>query len=281
MMSAAKQADVAYTSGWVKRAVENTAAPMPGVEVFATGRGMIQVGSAFEYLKALDERQLAMPRFEVSAGGGRGLYLREARDVAGVRRVNVGVKAVFADGVEGDGKVGFSLRCALSSDADWVKTAEWCFLTGGRGQSFEIEVDPTGLETGVHYAEVVGVDADAPEAGALFRVPVTVVKSGDALQQEVTLVGGEMRRWFYEVPVGATWAELEIEADGIADPRRVVVHAMAMLEGHPHRNIGKRSYVTVEPGEESRVVFPVLGGTTLRGVFRLFLVESWRGRLRV
>ncbi|MDG2125857.1 MAG: S8 family serine peptidase, partial [Verrucomicrobiales bacterium] len=267
MLSAAKREGVAYTAGWVKRAVENTAAEMPGVEVYATGRGMLQVGDAFGYLEALEERQLAMPRFEVSVRGGRGVYLREARDVGEVRRMNVGVKAVFAEDADGEAKVGFSLKCALSSDAAWVKAAEWCYLTGGRGQSFEIEVDPTVLDAGVHYAEVVGVDADAPGAGALFRVPVTVVKTGAELENVVTLGGGEMRRWFYEVPVGASWAELEIEAEGIADPRRVVIHAMSVLEGHPHRNVGKRTYATVSPGEETRVRFAVIGGTTLEVCF--------------
>jgi tripeptidyl-peptidase-2 len=37
-------------------------------------------------------------------------------------------------------------------------------------------VDPTGLNEGLHYAEVVGIDCEAPWRGPIFRIPVTVVK---------------------------------------------------------------------------------------------------------
>lgn len=41
---------------------------------------------------------------------------------------------------------------------------------------FSIVVDPTDLEVGLHYAEVVGIDSEAPWRGPLFRIPVTICK---------------------------------------------------------------------------------------------------------
>lgn len=41
---------------------------------------------------------------------------------------------------------------------------------------FRIVVDPTDLEVGLHYAEVVGIDSAAPWRGPLFRIPVTICK---------------------------------------------------------------------------------------------------------
>jgi tripeptidyl-peptidase-2 len=47
--------------------------------------------------------------------------------------------------------------------------------TGER--SFAIKVDPTLLEAGSHhYAEIVGIDVDQPDAGPVFKVPITVIR---------------------------------------------------------------------------------------------------------
>lgn len=56
----------------------------------------------------------------------------------------------------------------LSSSAPWVTAPRALLLAGGM-RTFEVEVDPTGLSEGLHYAEVTGVDSLAPERGAMFR----------------------------------------------------------------------------------------------------------------
>ena len=44
------------------------------------------------------------------------------------------------------------------------------------GRQFEIEVNCEQLDYGLHHAEVLAYCSSTPTAGALFSVPVTVVK---------------------------------------------------------------------------------------------------------
>ena len=39
-----------------------------------------------------------------------------------------------------------------------------------------MKVDARGLNPGAHYGEIQGFDSDSPHRGALFTVPVTVIK---------------------------------------------------------------------------------------------------------
>ncbi len=45
------------------------------------------------------------------------------------------------------------------------------------GRSFEVQVDPTILEEGCHFAEIVAWDSEQISSGPLFFVPVTIVKA--------------------------------------------------------------------------------------------------------
>lgn len=59
-------------------------------------------------------------------------------------------------------------KLQLSCSAPWVTAPPLLLLAGGL-RTFEVEVDPTALPEGLHYAEVTALDALAPERGALFR----------------------------------------------------------------------------------------------------------------
>lgn len=71
-------------------------------------------------------------------------------------------------------------KLQMSCSAPWVTAPPLLLLAGGL-RTFEVEVDPTGLSEGLHYAEVTAVDATAPQRGALFRsVGPRVVSSSHA-----------------------------------------------------------------------------------------------------
>lgn len=49
-----------------------------------------------------------------------------------------------------------------------------CALPARPDRFFTMNVDPTQLQAGAHYAEVRGYDADNTEGGPVFRIPITV-----------------------------------------------------------------------------------------------------------
>lgn len=180
------------------------------------------------------------------------------------------------------------LKLAVKSTAPWVKSPAHLMLHHN-GRTFEVEVDPTALPEGVHYAEVQGYDSSAEWRGPLFRVPITVVRplqltarpgrlaleaTGDAagavLQGEAVLClgtepfvpGKEMRR-FVAVPEGATWAEMKIKAVAGETPKSLMLRATALVPHTRYSDSEHRSFVQLAPYAEHTTSFTVTPGTTL------------------
>jgi hypothetical protein len=75
-------------------------------------------------------------------------------------------------------------RC--STAPDWVKPANSVYVNSSGG-SFSVFVDPRRLASGsANFAEVLGFDVANPAAGPLFRVPVTVVKPLEAVNDGIS-----------------------------------------------------------------------------------------------
>lgn len=94
VLSALKAQNVLYSPINVRRAFENTAAPIPNTEPFAQGRGMVRIEEAFNHVadaQGADYERLV--RFDINCGGGhgtRGVLLREPTQTTGVRhRLNI------------------------------------------------------------------------------------------------------------------------------------------------------------------------------------------------
>ena len=90
VLSAIKAQNVPFSPISVRRAFENTAAPIPNTETFAQGRGMIRVEEAFNHAAGCADAEGAFERFvrfDVNCGGGhgtRGVLLREMSQLASV-----------------------------------------------------------------------------------------------------------------------------------------------------------------------------------------------------
>ena len=96
LLSACKQHGVRYTPHRLRKAIENTAAPVPGLDPLTVGCGLLQVEDAYQWLEkfsAYDDLDVAL---RVTVGGfGRGVYLREKDDVNRRQELTITIEPSF------------------------------------------------------------------------------------------------------------------------------------------------------------------------------------------
>jgi tripeptidyl-peptidase-2 len=107
----------------------------------------------------------------------------------------------------------YNIAIEYSIQSITVKSQFLYFAYHSSERPFSVRVDPTTLkECAVHYAEILGFDSEAVEAGPMFRFPVTVIKPARlADERSVSYSGidfkpGQIERRFVEVPRGAIFA---------------------------------------------------------------------------
>ncbi len=280
LLSALKAEDRPRSPHRIRRALENTAVPVPGVEPLALGAGLIQVDRAYEYLVRWADVADEDLRFVVrvpARDNARGIYLREPFETDRPLDARVTITPEFHPDADNRAKVDFSLPCRLETTADWIQAAEHLLLMHG-GRRLDIRVDPTDLPPGVHYAELRGYDADRAERGPVFRLPVTVVRpqaveeeDGTHWQETFEFEPGRIERRFLIAPEGATWADVRVRRNGGDTPRTMVLHAVQLVPGAPYTEYELREYLTLAPdGEEIRSL-KIAGGRTLE----VCLAQFW------
>ncbi|CAM9827501.1 unnamed protein product [Phaeothamnion confervicola] len=191
LLSACKARGLPRSPHRLRRALENTAVPLPGVEPLVQGHGMVQTAAAWRHLVAYAGEKAEDLRFAVSVDGSgsggarRGVYLRQPGETAAASAWTVRVSPVFHDDAPNmDKQAALELSLRLECSAPWVIIPDVLYLMHG-GRTFGIKVDPTALSEGLHFCVIRGYDDsasgsggddDGPERGPLFEVPITVVK---------------------------------------------------------------------------------------------------------
>ncbi len=279
IVSGLKTEEIPYSPHSVRRAVENSARPLRNSDQFAHGRGLIQVDAAFELHKSGAKPGQEQVRFEVDLpqmNNHRGVYLREPQETARVLETQVRVRPLWHDDADNRAKVAFQKRIKIDATADWVEAPGHLLLVHG-GRSFEIRVDPTELDPGVHFAEVVGIDEASPDCGSVFRLPVTVIipeyidNEAKAWRKKLSLRPGKLQRNFIAVPRDATWADLTIRSGDQEAVQRLVVHAVQQLPKESFRSNEFKQYISTTPNDYEVRSFAVTGGRTLE----LCLGQYW------
>lgn len=292
LISALKAQGVKYTPHTIKRAIENSARRVPAIESFALGNGLLQVNEAYHHLLKYGAAY-ADPavRFDVDLPlhhhGARGVYLRDWEETNRVLEATVRVTPVFHDDVASKEKIEFERRYALVvSHPQWIEAPKHLILSNGE-RSFAIKVDPTVLEAGSHhYGEIVAIDVSQPEAGPVFKVPVTVIRplriergpdeSNPVHSLEfngLTFRSGGIERRFVSVPHGASHAVITIRGVKVAPRKRFVLHTLQLT---PHRSYAQgehEKYIWMESNAEEAVPIKVKDGVTIE----LCLAQYWNG----
>eukprot|EP01122_Echinamoeba_exundans_P008069 TRINITY_DN2601_c1_g4_i1.p1 TRINITY_DN2601_c1_g4~~TRINITY_DN2601_c1_g4_i1.p1 ORF type:complete len:1306 (-),score=238.67 TRINITY_DN2601_c1_g4_i1:694-4611(-) len=252
VLSGLKNQNVPYSPALVRQAIENTARPVDGQDKLTHGAGVIQVTDSFEWLSSHGRHFKPYLRLEAAvtahnAHKARGIYLRESDQSQHAIEETIEIRPIFHDVLStNDDKLAFEMRITISTDApSWISVPSH-FVLLNENRTFKACIDPTKLPTSaadgsIHFAEIVGHDSARPDAGPIFRVPVTVVKPRKVLTDNSKIptaqwnhlktCPGTLFRKFIEVPLGASWAEITVECTQFSTNRLMVLAAQSIQ--HP------------------------------------------------
>lgn len=305
LLSACKAENIPISSSRIRRAIENTAKGMPNLSCLQQGWGLLQVDKAFDHLKSLKDEPTEDVHFEIylegKAGNPRGIYLRQAEESASMETFSVRVNPQFrrTDNLDDETqklRIGFEMKFALeSTEPSWVSVASH-FMLMNNGRSFKINLDGSKLSPGVHTAKVLGRDADRPERGVIWSLPITIIKpleeqrhislsnqsvsycslasaycpplynacltTSIVLQFEAT----EIKRFFVTPPAGATWMDITVrdkrDVSEEATSRLYVLHAVQLLPHSAYRDNAQQKYLSLLPSQTSVSSIPVESNVT-------------------
>ncbi len=268
LLSGMRAQGTLFRPAFVRRALENTALRIPGVDEFAQGAGLIQIDKAWDWIEQGEYSVAERLAFhcEVGREGTRGVLLREIEETSRLLETQVAVTPYFREDQPKRGQVDFEIPVTLEATVDWVDVSEAVLLTS-TGGSLDLLVDPRGLSEGVHTAEVRGYHSGRENRGPLFRIPVTVIKphtlEDGELEETITLSPGQIERRFVSVPEGATWADIELSLDEAESARLLGLHTVQMLAGHSYEDGEHVENVLMEQGSEKVISVPVVAGHML------------------
>jgi len=230
------------------------------------------VDKAFELLKSEIRVWSHHVRFAIDCGNAaRGIYIRESYQHNEPCLRNVSIKPVFHKDCCNDVKFTFDLRLCLVSSVSWICAPSHLALSNSE-RSISVKVDTCGLDHGAHFGEVCAYDVSQQSQGPVFRIPVTVIirNIGD-VPKTIRFKAGEVYRYFYVVPKGATWAELKLESKDQTQNSRYLIHFLQLQNERRFSENEHRQYVTLRPLDETTIRVKVLEGKTLE----LCLARWW------
>ncbi|ESN96330.1 hypothetical protein HELRODRAFT_107485 [Helobdella robusta] len=310
LLSGLKQNDMPYTPYSIRRALENTAYVLPGVDHFTQGHGLIKVEEAFEYLRKFGDVAERNMRFVVTCGSHpgdrplRGVYLRELSDVMAPSDHNISIEPIYIDkSVANQEKIQFNVTVALSCDVTWVQCPSHFQLMNDK-RVFNIRVNPLVLETGVHFTQILAYDISCIEKGPLFRIPITVIipqkveerpafittnvnlcnnsnnsnssiisnSSCSLLWANLNFKAGEIKRYFIHVPHGATRASLSVMSSPMEEQgAKLYIHCTQLVHEKRYKYMNFEKFAHLDGDSIVKCEFPVVGGKTLE----LALARWW------
>lgn len=277
LLSYLKQKKLGWNPAFIKRALQNTAKVMPNIHPLAQGFGMLQVSDSAAYITANPYQSHENIHYKISCvrTGKPGIYLRTAEETSKVWEQPIEIAPIFTKETPNTDKVRFDKRFSIVSNRKWIKTAQF-FQLSNAPNTFQVLLDPTKLTPSqIHMGEIVGYDQACPEAGPIFRIPVTVVKPTTAPVSdfELNLKPGSIRRTFVAVPNGMSYATVKVKSleHQPASRRTLVLHTMCPHPSKSHPEVGYKKYLFLNEGLEVEHHVPVTGGSTLE----VCLAQNW------
>lgn len=288
MLSGLKQQNLKWTPYTVRMALENTAYPLPQIDAFSQGQGMIKIASAFEKLSEILTNKVFPPRlthFDVKVANhckkAKGIYIREP-NMNGPQEFTVGVEPIFQNHQADNNlpAIGFEKQVILQSTAPWVSHPQTMFVIA-QERPIVVTVDASKAPKGASYAEIVGIDTADPALGPIFRIPVSVIVPETVAVDQYTskLVGksGVTERRFVQIPSWATSAKITLKSTNKDEMDRFTLHTVYIEDDKCSRNTETQK-IQGPIGNEWSKSIAVQGGKTLEAC----VVRAWsRGKTPV
>ena len=278
ILSKLKAEGIATHPAAVKRAITETAVPLPDQSPWANGAGMLQVDAAYEHLVNYhDDRYTDVTFHARGPGNTRGIYLREPYETDEPSEISVSFQPEWLEDADNRRKADFDMRLRIEATEPWVEVAATHTLNAA-GRDTNVRVDPTGLEPGAHFAEILAFDDRHPERGPMFTFPVTVVKGIDlsadddyAWNQIIPTNNGDLVKHFFHAPQGATWMDVIIKRLDADTSRTLVCHMTQLREDEAFSTHNSRSWLTFDDDDIETRSMRVDGGRTVE----LALAQNW------
>jgi tripeptidyl-peptidase II len=262
------------------RALRLSATPLDHHAWVEQGHGFIDMVTALDALRLLDEAGLPEQTYKVVArnqyGDGAGIYLR---GLASERPLDVQVSITpdFEQQASNASKADFLHTFRPIAEASWVDVPD-LFYASAQGKTIPVRIRPEGLEPGLHSTRVLIFDVDRPdELGPEIILPVTVIVPEQTYADEdhrylqsVELTPGQLHRTFLTVPAGATQARIKVtQWDG---GRNEIRAGAGTVSGFTYPgDHQRRARYFLEDGEIYQTTVPVEVGT----IFEYALASRW------
>ncbi|CAG9855173.1 unnamed protein product [Phyllotreta striolata] len=262
----------------VRRALENTAKFIEGVEVPAQGSGLIQVEKAYDYLINYNNEDDRDVRFQIHCGSSnsKGIYLR-SRSYSSSQSYKISIEPHFlnSDEVEASTKIYYNQKFVLSCDASYVSYPSHLDLANV-ARTFAIKIDTDGLSEGLHCTSLNGYDVKLIEKGPLFKIPITIVKpkemTGSKYQVKYSKINfkpNTIKRHYFALPQSATWAVLKLSSN--EDTGRFVIHASQLVPRQYCKALETNKTLAVTSKSDAVLSFPVKSDLILE----LVIAKYW------
>ncbi|KAI1307595.1 Tripeptidyl-peptidase 2 [Halotydeus destructor] len=259
VLSGLKQEGIPYSTYSLRRAVEATAAKVPGYDPLAMGHGLIQVSSAFEHLQQhrnLAERDV---RFHVTVNSRKkGIYLRHVSQTTRATAHSITVDPVLLNDQERtpEDKLAFEMNFAITCDVPWVTIPSHLSMSY-TSRNFAVQVDPTGLAPGLHTGFIRAHDVTNVTKGAVFQVPINVLKTDDLceannyqLTRTVSLKPGQLVRHFIAPPLGTSSLVVKFKNVSEKEPSHFILHAIQLQPQASCRTTEVEKFFALDPCAE-------------------------------
>nr|CAI5846072.1 unnamed protein product [Callosobruchus analis] len=278
LMSGLLQQNLPYSPYNIRRALENTATFIEGVEIPAQGSGLIQVEKAFEHLTNYNDQPDVNVRFQVQCGSSssKGIYVRsKVHNMVQTFKISVEPHFLDTENVDPEKKIYYNQKFVLTCNALYVSCPSHLDLSNV-ARMFAVTIDTSSLREGLYSTFINAYDVKCVEKGPVFKIPITVIQPKEVTEakfvvsySKVNFKPNTIKRHYYTVPSMATWAVLKLSSD--EDSGRFVIHTLQAIPRQHCEALEMNKTVPVTSKADAFVYFPVKGDLILE----LVIAKYW------